>query len=300
MRNRLAIAATLIAALAPFPSHADPVETPVTAPETATPDPFVAPRRVVQAVTAAAPAVHVPRELDEPIPYLFECELTRWTGDPSNVTTTVERVEGVLEDEPVHFEADSYLIDDETGKRGGGYACTLKVGNGPENPDTPFSRAFVLAAATVSFVSHGHVLWKPVDGRAMGIAGIRGGGAMLRRGHSMTWTWAGSISQSDEKPIEHAADCDGVTIVRGYNPKVGAGCEHENPSPRPKPAPESDDEGLHDGLPPEVPADIPIPQLPDLPVTVPSDLPVDVSAVIPIPTLVDVKTDWSRRGDLNS
>lgn len=286
MHSRFAIAAASIAALAPLPSHAVPIEAapvPVHVPVAGKAiDEFVAPPRaaVPRGVLADTPPVRLPRALDDPIPYRFACDVTRWTGDPSKATTTVKRLEGVLGDEPVHFEADSYLIDDGTGPRGGSYSCTLKIGDGPENPDSDLSRRPLLVAASFSGGSHGHTLWKKEDGRVTGVAGARMLRGFLQRGHSMTWTWEGSISQRDGRRIEHAADCEGVTFVRGYSLSADGWCEHEEPRRRPMPAPR-EDEDVHDGLPPEVPSDVAVPEAPEVPVPLP--LPLQIPSVPPVP-----------------
>lgn len=95
----------------------------------------------------------------------------------------------------------------------------------------------------------------------------------LQRGRSIQWSWASRID--NEPGIVHAADCQGFTIRRGSRPTTEGWCEHENP-PHSKPATASDgDAGLHDGLPSEVPAEVKLPQLPELPVAIPSGLPIE-------------------------
>ena len=231
MRARPAFVGALVTLLASTVAPAGTAETLVVEPPASEWPNTDLPPKIGLITGTLGPAVPAVDPFDsEPIPYRFECEIVEQVGGREIRYTKL--LEGVLEDEPVHFEIDGYRITDAAGSDSKGYACTYEIGSGDEDP-APDSRPRRLDpwAPVMGIASHGHAIHEDDEGRMMGVAGARYGlPGRIRPGTLVRWTHDFQPDEP-EHPREHAAHCTGLTLARGLRSFETAGtwCEHEEP-----------------------------------------------------------------------
>ena len=230
----------------------------------------------------AAGAIRAAHRVDR-IPYRFECDVTRRVDD--RITTTTRRREGELGDEPVHFEANSFLIREPDRSIGGEYACAIEIGKGRDEDVLWAGATAAPVVAKFAVLGHGHNSYTDDDGNWIGLGWIRLGSGVLLRGHRIRLEWH-SRQEDPRGASQHSAACDGLTLQRVTDLRpVESWCSHEDPPIRRDKTDAPPADPSHDEEPSSVVPEDVAPLVPDviedaLPVVPPPDAvlpPIDLS-----------------------